>query len=123
VAFGRGWWWGGPGLLAVVFGLFVSRIPAAALPAAVYLPAAAAFAVSFGVWLSIRSRTTARAMMWFMAVAGGLLLAPVAVWWGFDEYSVEWAVGLLSAAAAAVGVGAWVFWHRACLDFDRYGRE
>ena len=123
VSFGRGWWWGGPGMAAVAVGLLVSRVSAAALPAAVYLPAAAALGVSFGVWLSIRSRTTARAMMWFMAVAGGLLLVPVAVWWGLGEDDLGWAVGLLAAGAVAAGAGAWWFWWRACRDFDAYGRE
>jgi ABC-type transport system involved in multi-copper enzyme maturation permease subunit len=123
VAAGRGWWWGGPGMAAIVLGLLVSELSLAAVPTAVYLPAMAAFAVSLGVWLSIRSGTTARAMMWFMTVAGGLLLVPISVWWGFYEENVLWATGLLSAAALLVGFGAWFLWHRACRDFDEYGRE
>jgi hypothetical protein len=110
-------------MVSIVLGLAVSQVSAAAIPAAVYLPAMAAFGVSFGVWLSIRSRATARAMMWYMAVAGGLLLVPLAIVWGFDEGESLLAAGILSTAAVVVAVGAWTFWHRACLDFDRYGRE
>jgi hypothetical protein len=110
-------------MIAVVLGLLISRVSWAALPAALYLPAAAALAVSFGVWLSIRSHATARAIMWYMAVAGGLLVIPVAVWWGFDEDMVEWAGGILAVAAVSAAIAAGVFWNRGCVDFDRYGRE
>jgi hypothetical protein len=123
VSFGRGWWWGGPGIAAVVIGLLFSQVAAVAAPGAVYYPAVAAFAVSFGVWLSIRSRTTARAIMWFMSAAGVLLLLPIAAWWWFNEDETVWAVGFVAAGAFAALAGAVVFWQRACIDFDAYGRE
>ncbi|MGL4420002.1 MAG: ABC transporter permease subunit [Gemmataceae bacterium] len=119
----RGWWWGLPGMLAIIIGLMISRIDVTGLVAVAYLPGVAFLAVSFGLWLSIRCRATARAMMWFLGVLTPLSGIPILFWWmGRAEERVLFAVSL-AVLTVAVFAFAWYFWNRACRDFDRDGRE
>lgn len=122
VCWSRGWWWGGAGLLAIFLGIAMSSIPWLFLPMIIYLPALTALAVSFGIWLSIRSHSTARAVMWYMPVIVGLLFVPFSLIWFFDAASSTLAVIIGSAATCVVLGAAYVFWRRACQDFEQYGR-
>ena len=123
VCAGRGWWWGGPGLAAVVVGLLLSRVGFAGLAAVAYLPAVVGFAVSFGLWLSVRCATTARALMYYLATVGAFVALPLLASWLFDE-SLRFAAFLvLAAGAVGAAAGGFYFWRRACREFNADGRE
>jgi hypothetical protein len=79
VCLNRGWWWGLPaaGVLALAFA--ASDFSAAFFLAVPYCLVAIPLACSYGLWLSIRCRSVNRAVMWYLPMAGFLVLFPVMI--------------------------------------------
>lgn len=120
----RGWWWGLAGTAAVVLGLLASRVPYAALPAAAFGPAVTAFTAGLGLYLSIHSHTTARAVMILLSAIGGFLLVPITGWWLFDERDPAWqAAAWVTVGTLLAGGLGFAFWKKAVRSFERYGRD
>lgn len=123
VTFSRGWWWGGAGLFCLALGFYFSPMRLMAVPVLFYFPAAAALCVSVGLWLSCRSATVVRAVMIDISVAGGLMLAPLLIWWSFEPREQVAAAIVMAGAAVAVALAAWVFWKKTVGAFEAYGRD
>jgi ABC-type transport system involved in multi-copper enzyme maturation permease subunit len=114
----RGWWWGGPAAAVLVFAFLTTNVPLTAIPAVVYFAAAVPFATSYGVWLSIRCHTVNRAVMWFLPVAGLVVVFPIAVCaWADAEWWWLWC-GLLFTMTCGMIAGAGLFWRAATKAFD-----
>lgn len=119
----RGWWWGGPALLVVPFGLMLSDVPTAAVPGVAFVLAAVPFTVSLALWLSVRCKTVTRAVLWTLPAVGVLSFIPVIAWrLGRPEWEVFAAVGI-GVAAVLVAAAAVVFWVLALTAFEREGRN
>ena len=115
----RGWWWGLPSAIVMALAFLASPAPAAIIPSVIYFAAAAPFATSLGVWLSIRCRTVNKALMWYLPVAGLILLVPISAcnWISKDAWILAF-IGMLLVAMLLVA-GAWMFWKLAERAFER----
>ena len=115
----RGWWWGGPAAVVMLFALLATDVPVLLAPGVVYFLAMVPFATSYGLWLSIRCRNVNRAIMWFLPVAGFLVIFPVLITsWADQPLWLLWA-GLLTGVTLALTLGAWGFWKHSEKLFDR----
>ena len=115
----RGWWWGGPAAGVMLFALLATDVPVLLAPGVVYFLAMVPFATSYGLWLSIRCRNVNRAIMWFLPVAGFLVLFPVLVTsWADQPLWILWAC-LMTGVTLALTLGAWGFWKHSEKLFDR----
>ena len=118
----RGWWWGGAATGSIGLALLVSDTPLTAFPGLAYLLFCAPLAASYGLWLSIQCHTMTRAVLWFMPVAGGLVLLPILIWSLAGVGDDLLAGGLMMMAAGGTGLAAWAFWSSAGQAFEREGR-
>ncbi len=115
----RGWWWGVPSAVVMLFSLLTTDVPVLLAPGVVYFLAMVPFATSYGLWLSIRCRNVNRAVMWFLPVAGFLVLFPVFLTsWAGQSYWFLWAA-LLTAVTLGLILGGWFFWRHSEKLFDR----
>jgi len=115
----RGWWWGAPSAVVMLFSLLATDVPVLLAPAVVYFLAMVPFATSYGLWLSIRCRNVNRAVMWFLPVAGFLVLFPVFLTsWAEAKYFYLWA-SLLTTVTLALILGGWFFWKQSEKLFER----
>jgi ABC-type transport system involved in multi-copper enzyme maturation permease subunit len=114
----RGWWWGGPAAAVLVFAFATTDAPLAIPLAAAVLAAMWPLAAGYGVWLSIRCSSVNRAVMWYLPLAGFLVVFPVAVCaWVTAETAGLWCA-VLGVGAAAAGVAAWAFWRAGSRAFE-----
>lgn len=115
----RGWWWGGPSALVMLFAMLATDLPVLLAPGVVYFLAVLPFATSYGLWLSIRCRNVNRAILWYLPVAGALVLFPIIITsWADVPLWLLWS-GLLSGVTLGLILGAWGFWKHSEKLFDR----
>jgi hypothetical protein len=102
----------------VAFSFLASDVPFAILPAILFFAVSAPFATSYGVWLSLRCPTVNRALMWYLPVAGFLVLVPIGTAnWISKPYWLL-AFGIVFVLSAILSLGAWVFWRKAAAAFE-----
>jgi ABC-type transport system involved in multi-copper enzyme maturation permease subunit len=114
----RGWWWGGPAAVVMVIAFLTTDVPVSAVLAAVYFGAAVPLATSYGVWLSIRCRSVNRAVMWYLPLAGGLVVFPAGVCMWIDPDLWRLWCGLLFGMTCATIAAGWLFWRASTKAFD-----
>gem|GEM_PF-1660053 len=115
----RGWWWGGPAAGVMAFALLATDVPVLLAPGIVYFLAVVPFCTSYGLWLSIRCRSVNRAIMWFLPVAGALVVFPIFVTsWADQPLWLLWAA-LMTGVTMILTLGALGFWKHSEKLFDR----
>ena len=117
----KGWWWGVPGGICLGLAGLATDSPVFAIPMAGYALSCGPFAVSYGLWLSVRCKAVTRAVLWFMPAAGGLVAVPVIAWISVDQGPIA-IMASLAMAAVAVIVAAAAFWNAALAAFEADGR-
>lgn len=116
---GRGWWWGGPALGAVLLSFLVGGVPVLAVPMFVFLLAAPPLVVSFALRLSVISKSTNRALLWTLPLVAFLTLYPIVVAaWAEKATWFWWLIPTLTLAALG-WLGAVLYWRQALKEFSR----
>jgi ABC-type transport system involved in multi-copper enzyme maturation permease subunit len=115
----RGWWWGLPAACVLALAFAATDAPATVFLALAFVAAAIPLACSYGIWLSIRCKSVNRAVMWYLPMAGGLVLFPVMVCSWISATNGPFILAILGTIVAAAAAAAYAFWKSSERAFDR----
>lgn len=114
-------WWGLIAATGLIGGLIASDVTPIALPLACYAVLLAPAGGILGLWLSMRSPTTTRALITYLPFAGSAALAPAAVFIAFDESTVGRAVVVSVVLTSALATATGLLWQALVTGFERDG--
>lgn len=119
----RGWWWGVPSPICIAAALSGNGEILAALAVLGYIVGGYLLVGSYGLWLSIRSATIARAVLRMLPIIAGIVLVPILVWNQNDSADRQFLPTIFGVLVAGIIGTAGLFWWDAVRAFEHYGRQ